>query len=326
MNTSPLEWDVKTYFILGGGMHDAAIASWSIKGWYDYIRPISAIRSMIERGQSSDPSLQNYNVAGIPLIPGYVENIEIGDPLSGENNEFVGSIKLYTWRGHSKIENPDTDIAGVGWIRGAEWYPYQRPTFVTPPFAGYVSGHSTFSRTAADLLTYITGDEFFPGGVGEFKAKANEFLVFEDGPSVDVTLQWATYKDASDQTSLSRIWGGIHPPADDIPGRLIGQLVASDTFEFANKYFEGIHGINDKIKDIVVYPNPITNRRIYITNTGSKESISLYNSLGRKIEIKKRVYDSNSNTTMIIIESFISSGIYILHINEKIKRIVVIKN
>ena len=37
----PLEWDVKTYFILGGGMHDAAIASWSIKGWYDYIRPIS---------------------------------------------------------------------------------------------------------------------------------------------------------------------------------------------------------------------------------------------------------------------------------------------
>ena len=322
----PLEWDVKTYFILGGGMHDAAIASWSIKGWYDYIRPISAIRSMIERGQSSDPSLQNYNVAGIPLIPGYVENIEIGDPLSGENNEFVGSIKLYTWRGHSKIENPDTDIAGVGWIRGAEWYPYQRPTFVTPPFAGYVSGHSTFSRTAADLLTYITGDEFFPGGVGEFKAKANEFLVFEEGPSVDVTLQWATYKDASDQTSLSRIWGGIHPPADDIPGRLIGQLVASDTFEFANKYFEGIYGINDKIKDIVVYPNPITNRRIYITNTGSKESISLYNSLGRKIEIKKRVYDSNSNTTMIIIESFISSGIYILHINEKIKRIVVIKN
>ena len=44
-----LEWDVKSYFILGGGMHDAAISAWSVKGWYDYIRPISAIRSMAER-------------------------------------------------------------------------------------------------------------------------------------------------------------------------------------------------------------------------------------------------------------------------------------
>ncbi|HEX9600148.1 MAG TPA: FG-GAP-like repeat-containing protein, partial [Mariniflexile sp.] len=38
-----LEWDVKSYFVLGGAMHDCAIAAWSIKGWYDYIRPISAI-------------------------------------------------------------------------------------------------------------------------------------------------------------------------------------------------------------------------------------------------------------------------------------------
>ena len=35
-------------------------------------------------------------------------------------------------------------------------------------------------------------------------------------------LQWATYKDAADQCSLSRIWGGIHPYIDDIPGRKIG--------------------------------------------------------------------------------------------------------
>ena len=49
-----LEWDVKSYFLLGGAMHDAAISAWSIKGWYDYIRPISAIRYMADLGQSSD--------------------------------------------------------------------------------------------------------------------------------------------------------------------------------------------------------------------------------------------------------------------------------
>ena len=48
----PLEWDVKAYFTLGGAMHDAAVAAWGIKGWYDYIRPISALRAMAGRGQS----------------------------------------------------------------------------------------------------------------------------------------------------------------------------------------------------------------------------------------------------------------------------------
>ena len=70
-------------------------------------------------------------------------------------------------------------------------------------------------------MRLLTGDEFFPGGLGKFIAKKQEFLVFEDGPSVDMTLEWATYRDASDQCSLSRIWGGIDPPADDVSGRLI---------------------------------------------------------------------------------------------------------
>jgi hypothetical protein len=110
---------------------------------------------------------------------------------------------------------------------------------VTPPFAGYVSGHSTFSRAAAEVLTLLTGDQFFPGGMGEFEVKANEFLVFEEGPSVDMTLQWATYKDASEQTSLSRIWGGIHPPADDLPGRLIGAQIGPQAYNLAERYFSG---------------------------------------------------------------------------------------
>ena len=83
----------------------------------------------------------------------------------------------------------------------------------------------------------MTGSQYFPGGLGEFYCPQNEFLVFEDGPSVDITLQWATYNDASDQTSLSRIWGGIHPPADDIPGRYIGQQVGEDAFALALLYF-----------------------------------------------------------------------------------------
>lgn len=234
---SPLEWDIKSYFILSRAMHDSAISAWGIKGWYDYIRPISAIRYMCGLGQSTDPNLANYNIGGVPLVDGFIEIVEKGDILSGLNDENIGKIKVKTWRGHDVIDNAETDVAGVGWILAENWWPYQRPSFVTPPFAGYVSGHSTFSRPAAEVLPLITGDEFFPGGMGEFVAKKDEFLAFEKGPSVDVTLQWATYRDASDQTSLSRIWGGIHPPADDIIGRLIGAQVGIDAFNFAVLYF-----------------------------------------------------------------------------------------
>lgn len=192
-------------------MHDVAITAWGIKGWYDYIRPVSAIRGMAGYGQGSDPDLPSYHELGLPLIPGFIELIEADDPLQGEDGQFIGDIKVYAWRGPDLIEDPLNDVAGVGWIRADYWWPYQRPSFVTPPFAGYISGHSTFSRAAAEVLTALTGDPFFPGGIGEFSCPKNEFLVFEDGPTKDITLQWATYRDASDQCSLSRIWGRHSP-------------------------------------------------------------------------------------------------------------------
>ena len=232
-----LEWDVKAYLAMGGAMHDAAVTAWSIKCWYDYVRPISAIRWLADQGQSSDPNLPRYDPAGMMLIDGYVELVQAGDPLAGESGEHIGKIKLKAWRGPTYIDDSDTDIAGVGWILAENWWPYQRSNFVTPAFAGYVSGHSTFSSAAAEILTLITGDPFFPGGLGEFRIERNRFLVFEEGPSVDVVLQWATYRDASDQSSLSRMWGGIHPPADDIPARLIGTRIGEDAFALAEAYF-----------------------------------------------------------------------------------------
>jgi len=178
-----LEWDVKAYFLMGGAMHDCAVAAWGLKGWYDYIRPISAIRMMGDKGQCSDPNLMSYDPFGLDLIEGYIELVEEGDELAGDRDENVGKIKIKTWRGPDYIENEATDQAGVGWILCENWWPYQRPSFVTPPFAGYVSGHSTFSRAAAEVLTNLTGNPFFPGGMGEFSVKKNEFLVFEEGPS-----------------------------------------------------------------------------------------------------------------------------------------------
>jgi hypothetical protein len=234
----PLEWDVKAYFTLGGAMHDVAITAWGIKGWYDCIRPLSAIRAMADRGQSSDPLGPSYHPDGIPLVPGHIEVVEAGDPLEGDAGEHVGKIKIYAWLGPAAIPDPLTTQAHAGWMLAENWWPYQRPTFVTPPFPGYISGHSTYSRAAAEVMTRLTGSEFFPGGMSEFQIRKNEFLVFEEGPSVDMTLQWATYRDAAEQSALSRIWGGIHPPLDDVPGRRIGIEVGNTAYDFAVTYFD----------------------------------------------------------------------------------------
>ena len=120
---------------------------------------------------------------------------------------------------------------------GIAWTTYQRRTFVTPPFAAYVSGHSTFSRSAAEVLTRLTGTPHFPGGLGGYVALQNAFLVFEQGPTEPVRLQWATYQDASDEAGISRLWGGIHVAADDIQGRLMGAQIGAQAYDLAELYW-----------------------------------------------------------------------------------------
>ncbi len=311
-----LEWDVKAYLALGGAMHDCAIAAWGIKGYYDYPRPISTIRYMADQGQSSDPQEISYHPEGIPLYPGLIEVVKSGDPLAGAFDENVGKIKLYAWKGPDFISDPRTDVAGVDWILAENWWPYQRPSFVTPPFAGYVSGHSTYSRAAAEVLTMLTGDPFFPGGMGVFDAPKNEFLVFEDGPSVDIELQWATYRDASDQTSLSRIWGGIHPPADDIPGRFIGEQVGIDAFNFAKQYFEGNVTEPDTRLLPLIFPNPIEigDRLAVMVNFTAPDCVAQFLDLSGKV-LTEATFDSPEAGTFLQMDTErLSPGLYIVRV------------
>ncbi|MCI0335658.1 MAG: vanadium-dependent haloperoxidase [Planctomycetes bacterium] len=241
---SDLEWDIKSMFALNGGLHDAAIAAWNHKGVYDSSRPISFIRYMGQLGQSSDPSGPSYHEDGLPLEPGLVEVITAATTAPGERHEHLagseGKIAIRSWQGAidgvAPFDDP-SEIAGVDWILAENWMPYQLISFVTPPFAGYVSGHSTYSRTGAEVLTLLTGSPYFPGGIFEYDIPMGSGLDFEYGPVADMQLQFATYYDASDQASLSRISGGIHPAADDFTGRRIGSIVGPAAWEFAQHLF-----------------------------------------------------------------------------------------
>lgn len=235
-----LAWDVHLYFALNGALHDAAIAAWGAKRFYDYVRPVTMIRHMAGMGQSSDPDGPSYHPEGLPLEPGLVEVITDESSSPGGRHEHlaghVGRIALRCWQGEP--EDPQTGVGGVGWILGESWMPYQRFSFVTPPFAAYVSGHSTFSRAGAEVLAAMTGSEYFPGGLMTYTFSKDTFLHFERGPSEDLTLTWATYYDAADEAGLSRLYGGIHVRADDFEGRVMGSEVGKTAWRRAAGYFE----------------------------------------------------------------------------------------
>jgi hypothetical protein len=236
----PLEWDVKAYLALNGALHDAAVAAWGLKGFYDSARPISMIRYLGGNGQSSDPNGPSYHPEGLPLVDGLIEVVTEESSTPGERHEhlaaFVGEVAVLAWRGFP--DDPENDTSGVGWIRAVDWVPYQRSTFVTPAFAGYVSGHSTFSRAAAEVMTALTGSEFFPGGLAEWTVRRGA-LLHEEGPTEDLTLQWATYFDAADQAGTSRLYMGIHITPDDVVGRVMGAECGRAAWELAQRYFDG---------------------------------------------------------------------------------------
>jgi hypothetical protein len=235
-----LEWDVKLYLAVNGAVHDAAIAAWGLKGFYDSVRPISMIRYMGGLGQSSEPAGPAYNPEGLPLVPDLIEVVTKESSAPGQRHAAlatsVGKIAIRAWGGIPA--DPKSETSGAKWMLAGNWVPYQLPTFVTPSFPGYASGHSTFSRAAAEVMTGFTGSEYFPGGVSGYTIKAGS-LKNEKGPTTDIRLEWATYYDAADQAGQSRLWGGIHIQADDFNGRVIGSQCGKDAWALAQRYYQG---------------------------------------------------------------------------------------
>ena len=156
-----LEWDIKVYFALNASLHDAACAAWGVKRYYDGWRPISCVRYLGGVGQSTDPGLPSYNTNGLPLIPDLIELVTSATVASGRHAGLTpGKIAIFCWPGQPT--DPSSEASGVRWIHADSWMPFQRKTFVTPGFPGYISGHSTFSRAAAEVLAAVTGSPFSP--------------------------------------------------------------------------------------------------------------------------------------------------------------------
>jgi hypothetical protein len=121
-NNHSLDQDARLFFALGNAVMNAGIGSWEAKGFFDYARPVRAIRNLAELG------------------------------LIGQFNEALGGYAIEAW-----VPNQGTQT-----ILGTQFTTYQKVGGnPSPPFAEFTSGHSTFSAAGAEVLRSFTGSDTF---------------------------------------------------------------------------------------------------------------------------------------------------------------------
>ncbi len=160
---------------------------------------------------------------------------------------YYAGQQLEGWAGPGK---------GVETIPAENWHPYSPSTFVTPPFPGYVSGHSCVSGACSKALELFTGSDrcglHEPRRAGDLTEAGFSCLEMqqlhgrplaetlgERHASCDVILALPTFTEVADMAGISRVLGGYHIQADNVEGLKLGRTVASETWATYESYFEG---------------------------------------------------------------------------------------
>jgi len=141
---------------------------------------------------------------------------------------------------------------GFGAIPATQWHPYSPGTFVTPPFPGYVSGHSTVSAACAKTLELFTGGDRFgafykhsAGSATEPAASVAQMQTLNGKPAEglgetkEVVLRMPTLSGTAEMAGLSRVMGGYHIQSDNLEGLKLGRAVAEYSWGKYRAYFDG---------------------------------------------------------------------------------------
>ena len=156
---------------------------------------------------------------------------------------YYAGKKVSGWGGPGK---------GVVEMPAEDWHPYSPYTFITPPFPGYPSGHSTASGASAKMLELFTGSDDFGGTEHRTAGALTEpgFLCKEiqaiNGKqpadsklTCDVALKLPTFTATAEMAGISRVMGGYHIQTDNIEGLKLGRKVAEYDWPKIQAYFQG---------------------------------------------------------------------------------------
>ncbi|MBC8071763.1 MAG: vanadium-dependent haloperoxidase [Deltaproteobacteria bacterium] len=144
------------------------------------------------------------------------------------------------------------ECRGVGKLPASAWSPYSPPSFLTPPFPAYPSGHSTVSGASAKILELLTGSDRFgafarhDAGMYTEQDCATAQMQAKDGvaatevpPTHEVTIELPSFTATADMAGRSRVMGGYHIEADNTHGLALGRRIALHSWPRYQAYFDG---------------------------------------------------------------------------------------
>ena len=205
-DANSIDDDALLFFGLANAVFDAGVAAWEAKTYYDYTRPVRAIRALGALG------LLNGGKRGV-------------DELTQEEGFVIDA-----WAGPGK---------GTKTILAKNFITYQTPNSnPSPPFAEYVSGHSTFSGAGAAVLSLFTHSDVF-GASATFNPGDSRFepTLVPGGP---LTLSWDTFTEAANEAGISRLYGGIHFEDGDVNGRILGRNVGEAVWDKIQSFADAL--------------------------------------------------------------------------------------
>lgn len=97
--------------------------------------------------------------------------------------------------------------------------------YFTPSFPAYPSGHATFSRTTANILTAIFGENY------EFTDRSHEGRTEFNG----TPRTFDSFIDAANETAYSRLPMGVHYEMDAVGGKHLGDQIAASVLDIQFK-------------------------------------------------------------------------------------------
>ena len=234
----------KLYLALNGAVHDAAIAAWGLKGHYDSARPISLIRYMGGKGQSSDPAQPAYDPEGLPLVPGLVEVITSDTTAPGQRHAALegheGEIAVRAWQAYP--EDPKADTAGVGWMPGGGVGPVPADDVRDAGVPGLRLGPQHVQPRRGRGDGGLHRERVLPG-------RRERLHGARRARSSSRAGRRPTSRSSGRPTStpptrpVDRVSGaGSTSRADDLTGREIGSEVGIEAWNAARRYFDGTAG------------------------------------------------------------------------------------
>jgi len=137
-------------------------------------------------------------------------NMAISDSLVAT---FLNKYHYNFWRPETAIHAGDTD--GNPKTEGdPDWTPF----IVTPCFPSYPSNHGSAANGAAEVMRHLYGE-------------AGHLIILTNPAVPSIVLQYASFKEITNDISDARVYGGIHFRTDQEAGADLGRTVGTAVYK-----------------------------------------------------------------------------------------------